>query len=146
MPPGPMPKRSDERQRRNNDGIPVDKIDLGGEVEIPHAFFFNPLINDLWLSLRSSANVRFFEPTDWAYAKLTLTLLEREVGTDPENMKVPGAMLMKTFDDMLSKMLLTEKDRRTLRIEVERGSKKEEGKVLSASKRFEERFNQQRQA
>lgn len=144
---GPMPKRSEDRVRRNKDGLPTDKYDLDGEVEIPHAFFFNPLINDLWLSMRQSVNVKFFEPSDWQYAKLTLTLMEKVMGTDPEDMKVPGAMLMGTFDSMMSKMLLTEKDRRTLRIEAERnGSKVEEGEVLNASKRFEQRFKEQREA
>lgn len=149
--PGPLPKRSEDRLRRNKDttGVPTDKYDLDGEVEIPHAYFFNPLINDLWLALRSSVNARFFEPTDWAYAKLTLSLMEAEMGQDPEHLKIPKAMMMANFDAMMSKLLLTEADRRKLRIEVTRGNQgqqAEEGRVINAQQAFKDRFEKQREA
>lgn len=39
MPPGPLPKRSEERRRRNKDGVEIEKVDLDilitDDVEIP---------------------------------------------------------------------------------------------------------------
>lgn len=147
--PGPVPKRSEERQRRNKDNGPVDQFDLDGVVEIPTAYFFNKVINDLWLSLKQSANVKYFEPSDWHYAILAFTLWDEQLGHDADgkSTKTPGPTMVMALDAMLSKLLITEAERRRLRIEVNRGGEApEEGKVVGAADRFRQRFEQQREA
>lgn len=148
--PGPVPKRSEERQRRNKDTTPIDRYNLDGDVEIPTAYFFNKVINDLWLSLKQSANVKFFEPSDWHYAILALTLWDEELGHDQDgkSLRTPGPTMLMALDGMLSKLLLTEAERRRLRIEVDRNNEKtdQNGSVVNAQDLFRERFEQQREA
>lgn len=150
MKPGPVPMRSEERVRRNKDNTPVDRFDVDGDVEIPTAFFFNKVINNLWLSLKQSVNVRYFEPSDWQYAILAFTLWDEELGHDAEgnSLRNPGPTMLMALDAMLSKLLITEGERRRLRIEVDRNNSKtdDQGTVLNASDRFRERFEQQREA
>jgi len=144
--PGPIPKDPEQRIRRNKateDGIEVDSYDLEGEVVIPTAYFMNPYVNDIWLSLKESVNRKFYEPVDWAFAKYTLYLIDQSMMND----KIPGPGMLTVFETMLSKMLVNPADRRRLKIEAERGKMKgQDGKVISAQDLFRERFEKQRQA
>jgi hypothetical protein len=143
---GPIPKDPEQRIRRNKtteDGIETDSYDLEGEVVIPTAYFMNPYVNDIWLSLKDSVNRKFYEPVDWAFAKYTLYLIDQSMQGD----KIPGPGMLTVFDSMLSKMLVNPADRRRLKIEADRASMKgQDGKVISAQDLFRERFENQRQA
>lgn len=146
--PGPAPKRSDERIRRNKPATNVDKFDLDGTVEIPNAFFFNTYVNDIWISLKESAHAQFYEPTDWAYAKFVLKMIDDQIG-DGDKFQHLSAVMWSTIKDMMGQLLLTEADRRRVHIEVTRNGAKaqgEEGQVVSAADRFRDRFEQQREA
>lgn len=141
--PGPIPKDPEERLRRNKageDGIAATSYDLEGEVKVPEAYFVHPYVNDIWKSLKISVNRKFYEPVDWAYAKLTLLLLDKTM-TDGN---MPGPTMLMTLDGMLSKMLANPADRRRLRIEAERSANKQDGKIVSAQQVFRERFEKQR--
>lgn len=143
--PGPLPKDPDQRIRRNKtgeDGLPYETFNMEGEVTVPEAYFVHPYVNDIWKSLKTSINRKFYEPVDWAYAKLTLLLLDKTL----EDGKMPGPTMLMTLDGMMSKMLANPADRRRLKIEAERESNKRDGKVISAQQLFRERFEKQRQA
>lgn len=143
--PGPLPKRSEERVRRNKtgeDGLELDQYDLDGEVLIPWAVFEHSFVQGLWKSLEESVNVQYYEPTDWQYARLTLHILDQTLMDN----KIPGAMMLSALDSMLSKMLITEADRRRLKIEAKRNGPSINGDVVSAADRFKERFEAQREA
>lgn len=146
---GAVPKRDEDRLRRNKtgeDGLVTERYNMDDEVVIPTAFFFNSYINDLWLALKQSVNVKFFEPTDWAYCKLVLKIMDDQLGNS-DKVKMPSGQMLMVFDGMMSKMLLTEADRRRMKIEAERGANKtEDGKVINAADQFRERFEQQREA
>ena len=142
--PGPIPKDPEERIRRNKtseDGIGTSSYDLEGEVKVPEAYFVHPYVNDIWLSLKTSVNRKFYEPVDWAYAKLTLLLLDKAL----ENGNMPRPTMLMTLDGMMSKMLANPADRRRLRIEADRSSNQKDGKVISAQQAFRDRFEKQRQ-
>ena len=147
--PGPVPKRDEDRIRRNktsDDGMKTTKYDLDGEVKIPNAYFFNSYVNDIWLAIKESVNVKFFEPTDWAYAKFTLKMIDDQVGQEDKFKPLTANMVM-ALDAMLSKLMLTEADRRKLRIEANRdGKTTEEGKLINAQAYFQKRFEAQREA
>src|SRR5690349_12382758 len=72
---GPVPARSDQRVRRNEPEIPIDKIPAIGPVDVPEldlGGWVHPLVSDLYEAMKNSAQSKYFEPSDWAYARLTL--------------------------------------------------------------------------
>lgn len=120
--PGPVPKRSDERIRRNEDIIPVEKIETSGTVEIPELnlpFGASQMVVDFYDSLKRSAYSKYYEPSDWEYARLTCFIMETIVKTPK-----PSAEMYKALQTAMSSMLVTEGDRRRLRIEIVREQEK----------------------
>lgn len=128
---GPVGKRDEERIRRNSTsdgGLATQKFSMDEEVRPPkNVSFEDPEVQGIWNALLKSVNVKFFEPTDWAYAVFALRQMDKVLKGD----RLPGAMLLKTLDDMLNKLLLTEGERRRVRIEAQRGTSVEEGATVS---------------
>lgn len=144
---GPLAKRDEERERRNRtgeDGLETKSYDVLGTVEIPTAFFFNTYVNAMWMALKESVHVKFFEPSDWAYAKFTFKLADDLMG-DEDKFKIPSAQMMMVLDGMFSKLMLTEGDRRRAKIEAQRNPQDQKnGKVIDAQNAFRELFEKQR--
>ncbi len=139
--PGPIPKREEDRVRRNKtgeDGLAVQSFSLEDPVKIPKAEFNNPLVQRIWDAMTISVNVQFYEPTDWAYAELTLTMWDKLLVEG----KVPAAMMLASLDSMMTKLLLTEGDRRRLKIEAQRGPTVDADKT-NASDFYREQFKKQ---
>lgn len=142
--PGPMPKDPEQRLRTNKtgeDGLALETFELEGEVLIPWAVFEHSFVQGLWKSLEESANMKFYEPSDWQYARLTLSLWDRVLMDN----KVPSAMMIASLDSMLSKMLVTEADRRRMKIKASRQPEKK-ADVIDAATLFKNRFEAQREA
>jgi hypothetical protein len=144
---GPLPKNPEDRIRRNktgDDGLGDEVFQMEGEVKPPRGVKFEqPVVQAIWDALLISVNRKFYEPTDWAYAVLTLTQWDNVI----QEGKAPGAMLLTALDNMSSKLLLTEGDRRRMKIFAKR--EKQEAKVqVKASdfyrKTFEEQQRQRR--
>jgi len=142
--PGPIPKRSEERVRRNKtgeDGLATETIGMTGAVEVPKlnlGKLTHPLLKDLWDSLPDSGQTKFWEPSDWQYARITFFALNEMLMADRD---MP-AMKLSAVDAMMSKLLLTEGDRRRVKIEVQRTEA--EGKLVNAEARFKALFEAQR--
>lgn len=139
--PGPVGKTDEDRVRRNKtseDGLVTQTFSLDDAVKIPKGTFVTDVIQDLWNALTISVNVQFYEPTDWAYAKLTLTMWDKVL----EAGGIPAAMMLASLDSMATKLLLTEGDRRRLKIEVQRGAVKAETGP-SASDFYRDQFEKQ---
>lgn len=100
--PGPMPKRSTERRRRNKDGGEVLVVNLdeaiSGEIEIPappmkvvkdndgneaETSVWHPIAEQWYLSLAHSGQAIFMEPSDWATAYAMAETLSRELKPKP---------------------------------------------------------------
>jgi hypothetical protein len=111
--PGPPPKRSSQRRRRNK--VEVDSAPGGGErgPELPGQH--SAVGKRFWEALRRSGQSQFFEPSDWVAAELTVLAIDSFV-------KKPSAMMLASINSMMSNLLVTEADRRRLRLELERGS------------------------
>jgi hypothetical protein len=138
--PGPLPKDPEDRVRRNKtgeDGIPYETYELEGEVKPPSLDlpFATKEVQELWEALKKSVNREFYEPTDWIYAKMTLRMWDSVLTKN----EVPGAMLLSALDGMLSKMLVTEADRRRLKIDAKR-TKPEKKPQNKASDRYRQLF------
>lgn len=96
--PGPTPKRSEERRRRNAPaaGEP-DKVDLEGlgadadpnslpfliaqpiVIPAPEEEHWHPLALEFWESLKRSGQAIYYEPSDWMAAKLLCESLSRDL-------------------------------------------------------------------
>lgn len=122
--PGPVPKREDERIRRNEPEIPVEKIEATGKVVAPPLnlpFGADEMVVSFYTSLQLSAFAQYYEPSDWEYARLACFIMQTIV-TSPR----PSAEMFKALQTALSNLLVTEGDRRRLRIEISRNTEKKQ--------------------
>ncbi len=135
---GPVPKRSEDRIRRNKPDIPVEKVQAIGIVVAPPLGLDSPhpIIRDLYLSMKDSAQARFYEPSDWHYARLTLHFADLLLKSSR-----PSGQLLSTVQSMLTDLLLTEGARRRVRLEIERSSQSG-GEVLEVADLFRQRLLQ----
>ena len=113
---GPVPERSEDVIRRN-ERDPITKIPVIGTVEVPELGITNahPLVKELYESMAESGQSRYYEPSDWQYARMTMHFVNKLLKKSN-----PSAMMLTTVNQMLTALLLTEGDRRRVRIEVER--------------------------
>lgn len=135
---GPIGKRSAERQRTNKPDIPIEQLDV---TDILKAEVTKPVANEKWHpvarrwfdSLAESAQVVYYEPSDWAVAYLVAESISRdfedqflgisEETGEPIMGKIPlkGASLS-AYAKIFSALMMTEGDRRRAQLEIERTS------------------------
>lgn len=140
---GPLPKDPEDRVRRNktnDDGLSDEIFQMDGEVKPPAGVRFGEdVVQAMWEALKKSVNRKFYEPTDWAYAVLTLTMWDNVL----KKGEVPGAMLLTALDNMTGRMLMTEGDRRRLKIFARREKLEVEREKTKASDFYERAFQEQ---
>lgn len=114
--PGPVPKRSEERSRRNKPenegGIPLSK----GE-RIPHRVppadaNWHPRAKQWYRSMSRSGMRDYYEVSDYEYARILCDALT-------EYYKRPTAMMLATILQGMTSLGVTEGERRRMRIELE---------------------------
>ena len=138
---GPIPERSEHRLRTNQDEGPIETVPVIGTVKPPklgdisYAGETHPLVEDMWNSMIESAQSKFFEPSDWQYARLTLFALNQELIASRHAGKPMGSMKLAALNQMMTSLLMTEGERRRVRIEIER-SEGSGGKVISLADAF----------
>lgn len=115
--PGPVPKRSEDRIRRNKPEVPVDTVSIEGEVPVPDLNIpdAHPLVVDLYHSLSSSGQALYYEPSDWQAARLLCYVLN-----DFLSQKRLSAQMMTAIQSLMTDLMITEGSRRRLRMEIER--------------------------
>jgi len=115
--PGPVPNRESDlarpRERKGSDQVPVTKGTLR-DVKIPHADSeWHPIARKLWDGMKSSGQADFFQNSDWAYA---YSLMD-----DLSEYKKSGrrsSQMAQVIYTALGNLLVTEADRRRIRIEL----------------------------
>jgi len=108
---GPPPKRSDQRRRRNKTE-PVEKAVSDGEVRGPDLVGRHCAVAKRWYeALRRSGQAQWFEPSDWAAAELVVLAID-------EFVKKPSAFMFGQLMSAQASLLVTEAERRRLRIEL----------------------------
>lgn len=117
--PGPIPKRSEERIRRNKPEIEITKIEASNEVTQPPLGFDDPhpIISDLWDSLGESAQSEYYEPSDWQFARFTLHFADGLI-----KQARPSAQMFQGVTSALTDLLVSEGARRRVRMEIERAN------------------------
>lgn len=115
--PGPVPKRENERRRREPTYRRPQTVEVVGSVEIPAKDeLWHPLAAAWFESLAESAQSRFYEPSDWAYARVWADVLSRQLECRP------SARMLAAWQTAANDLLTTEAARRRVRMEVERRS------------------------
>jgi hypothetical protein len=114
--PGPAPKRSDQRRRRNK--VDIDKVELDGLVSVPELGIdrVRPMVADFYRSLAESGQARYFEPSDWQRARLMCWSLDKMLKSGK-----PSAMLLAALQKDMDALLVSEPERRRVHMEIERG-------------------------
>jgi hypothetical protein len=114
--PGPPPKRSELRRRRNK--VDIDRVQVSAPVEAPDLGIegAHPLAVDLYESLKDSGQARWYEPSDWARARLLVWSLSKMLDSGR-----PSAMLLAALQKDMDALLVSEAERRRVRMEIERG-------------------------
>ena len=115
--PGPVPKRSDQRRRRNKpDGPDLIKAPAGAHPEIPPADEdWHPIAARWYASLAESGQSQFYEPSDWAMAVLLAEAMSRNLKSGRFS-----AQLLQTVLSGMTDLLTSEGARRRALIELER--------------------------
>lgn len=111
---GPPPKRESQRRRNNKPVVPVTKAVSSGEVAGPELEGdHSDLGRRWWEALRRSGQSQFFEPSDWAQARIAVVAIDVFA-------EKPSAALLLAINTASVGLLVTEGERRRLHIELER--------------------------
>lgn len=112
--PGPVPKRSDQRRRRNRISVERAASGVRSIVEPPALRpGIHPLAQRWYESLAESGQAHFYEPSDWMMAQIIAEAIEA-YAIDRKGSTLAGIMTGASL------LLVTEGDRRRLRLELER--------------------------
>lgn len=133
---GPVPKRSDQRRRQNKPAVPITR-GRAEEVEIPEADEnWHPVARRWFDSLARSGQSFYYQDSDWATAVLIAESMSRDlkpqvVGITEEGEPVRAVIPLKgaslsAYLKAMTVLLVTEGDRRRLRLELERNDEPQE--------------------
>lgn len=128
--PGPVPKRSEQRRRRNKpDGGEVTKAAAGARAEQPApADDWHPIARDWYVSLGESGQSKFYEASDWQTARYLAEAMSRNLNAGARFSSQLFAAVMSGMTELLT----TEGARRRARLELERQAEPEKPASVTA--------------
>lgn len=115
-----MPKRSSERMghRSKAEKASVEKVQVKGTVDQPPpAADWHDIARDWYLSLASSGQAKFYEPSDWSAAYYLADVMTRNLSAGRFS-----AQLFSAVWAAMNDLMTTEGSRRRLRLELERAN------------------------
>lgn len=120
---GPVPKRTDQRRRRNKPDVAVTSAPAAPSVTCPEPDETWHSAAARWYgSLSESGQARFYEPSDWAQAWVWADLLSRALNQGER----PSAQLIMAWAAGATELLTTEGSRRRMRMELKRAGQVDE--------------------
>lgn len=106
-------------------GLEMEILEVEGTVEQPElGFKCHQMVQDLWDSLGQSAQAKYYEPSDWQYARFTCHVANKILANGN---RINGAVLA-SLNSMFQGLMVTEESRRRAHLEIQRGG--EEGKSV----------------
>jgi hypothetical protein len=113
---GAVPKRSDQRRRRNVGDEP-DVVEISGAAVLvpPLRDDIHPLAASWYAALAESGQSRFYEPSDWMMAQIVAEAIE-VYATSRKSTTLTGILAGSSL------LLATEGDRRRMRLELTRAT------------------------
>lgn len=122
---GPAGKRSDQQMghRTEAEKSAVTKVAMSGTVEAPPLGLedAHELVTSLYHSLTESGQARFYEPSDWQYARVIMSQLNDYLQQEKKSPTMFGEIM-----SALTSLMLTEGDRRRLKMEIDRSDNSEQ--------------------
>lgn len=113
---GPIPKRQDQRRRRNKPEIQYTRGRRRNNMQVPGPDpDWHPLAANYYKAFVDSGQTDFFEPSDWAH----LVDILDDVSHYKRRYQGRSANMRQALDSALSRLLVAEGDRRRMRIELE---------------------------
>ena len=108
----PLPKREDQRRRRNL-APPTDHAPTGAVVVPSTPRGWHPLARDMFNALKVSGQSAFYAQSDWAFAKVICARMSQLLadGSTSGSAWAP-------VDAGLARLMATEGDRRRMRLEL----------------------------
>lgn len=91
------------------------------------------MIVDFWDSLGESAQSKYYEPSDWQYARFTLHFANKLVQSGR-----PSSQMLAAVNSALNDLLVAEGQRRRVRLEIERAQS--QAQVVDIAAMFQERM------
>lgn len=115
--PGPPPKRSENRRRRNKPRQPIESGEAAEEFAPPTAKkTWAPAVRQWYEALAKSGQSTYYEPSDWA----TAYLIAENMNRDFQGGGISGSS-MGAYLRAMSSLLVLEGDRRRVQVELQRG-------------------------
>ncbi|QPB09834.1 hypothetical protein CPT_Shady_081 [Streptomyces phage Shady] len=114
---GPVPKRDDQRRRRNAHEVELATAPSGnpdGATAPPPEDDWHPIARRWYDALAESGQSFFFEPSDWATAAYVAEAMSRNLN---QGQRLSGQLFASVIS-AASDLLTTEGSRRRLRIEL----------------------------
>lgn len=137
---GPIPKRSEDRTRRNKEneaGLGLTKGLARGVKKIPFAQgHWDKRTKEFYKSLKTSGMEAFYEDSDWQYAQVICEMLDRCLTKD----RVSVGAWTEVLNGMAS-LGVTEAERRRMRIELADPPSETDTPAERARKRIKEQMN-----
>lgn len=123
---GPIPKRTELRMghpREAQSPSDVARVEIHGSVQVPELGFepSHDIVAEIWEAVKVSGQSIFYEPSDWAMLKFWLMELN-----DYMDMVKKSPSRLDVIASNLSGFLLTEGDRRRMKMEIDRSGSAEE--------------------
>ena len=117
--PGPVPKRTEQRRRRNvSPAGAVTKAAGAKTVRRPNVdSSWHPIARDWYKSLSLSGQAKFYEPSDWQTARYVAELMSRALN---QGQRI-SSQLVAAIQSAQTDLLTTEGARRRARVELQRG-------------------------
>ncbi len=126
---GPVPKREGQRRRRNKPEVETETAAGAADVVAPPGDDgWHPIARAWYDALGRSGQAKFYEPADWATAYLLADVMSRELHPQPvvvgDEVRMlnlpPKAASVAAWRATMAALLVTEGDRRRVRLELER--------------------------
>ena len=132
--PGPVPKRSDQRRRRNKpDGPDIVKAPGGTlPAQPPADEAWHSIAREWYLSLAESGQAQFYEASDWQTARYVAEAMSRNLNGGARF----SAQLFQAVMSAMTDLLTTEGARRRARVELERGPEQPQPASITALDRY----------
>jgi hypothetical protein len=128
--PGPVPKRSEARRRRNKDGGTISRAahttpeKLGPDV--PDDLSLTGLAVRWYESLRTSGQAVYYTDSDWASALVVAVAIQKFE-------ERPSAGILTAVLQGMGSLLATEGDRRRMRLELERAADEDPAELAAVA-------------
>ncbi len=111
---GPVPKRADQRRRRNASAIPVDSV-AGAAAEAPElGFDVDPVVADWYAALADGPEARYYTPAMWQRARIVAKMLHGVVQAGR-----PSSQMYAALQQDMKSLLVDAGELRRLGIEVQ---------------------------